>query len=107
MVDSVWFGMVGWIGLFYEEDIKKPLVPLKVAKANLELHLETIPVRVGPIVILRLTQSSWAGAGTELCKNHLYLLRTEIHTQILNTKSFSSNFKRRICKQNGISQIED
>ena len=63
MVDLVWFGMVAWFGLFYEEDLKKPLVPLKVAKASLELHLETIPVRVspgrvGPIVILRLTQSS-------------------------------------------------
>ena len=41
--------MVVWSGLFYEEDIKKPLVPLKVAKASLELHLETIPVRVGPV----------------------------------------------------------
>ena len=76
MVCLVWqvcfgrFDLV-WYGLFYEEDLKKPLVPLKVAKASLELHLETIPVRVcpgrvGPIVILRLTQSSWAGAGTEL-----------------------------------------
>ena len=66
-----------------KKDLKKPLVPLKVAKASLELHLETIPVRVGPgrvgpgrvgpgrvgpIVILRLTQSSCAGAGTELGK---------------------------------------
>ena len=48
MVDLAWFGMVGWFGLFYEEDLKKPLVPLKVAKASLELHLETIPVRSGP-----------------------------------------------------------
>ena len=48
-----------------------PIVPLKVAIASLELHLGTIPGRVGPggsgpIVILRLPQSSCAGAGTEL-----------------------------------------
>ena len=66
LVDFVWFGMVGWFGFFYKEGFKKPLVPLKVAKGNLELHLKTIPVRVGPIVILRLTQSSCAWAGTEL-----------------------------------------
>ena len=52
-----------------KKDLKKPLVPLKVAKASLELHLKIIPVRVGsvrvsPKVILRLTQSSWAGAAT-------------------------------------------
>ena len=63
--------MVGWFGLVYEEDLKRPLVPLKEAKATLDLYLETILVwvgsgRSGPIVILRLTQSSWAGAGTEL-----------------------------------------
>ena len=61
-------------------DLKRPLVPLKVAKASLELHLETIPGQVGsvqsgpgrsgPIVILRLTQSSCAGAGTELDKRN-------------------------------------
>ena len=72
MVGLVRFGMVGWFGLVYEEDLKRPLVPLKEAN----LYLEIIPVRigsvrvssgrVGPIVILRLTQSSWAGAGTEL-----------------------------------------
>ena len=65
--------MVGWFGLVYEEDLKSLLVPLKVSKTSLELPLETIPVRVGsvrvsPIMILRLTQSSWAGAGTELGK---------------------------------------
>ena len=62
-----------------KKDLKSPLVSLKVAKASPELYLETIPVRVGPgrsgsgrvgpIVILRLTQSSWAGAGTELGNN--------------------------------------
>ena len=56
-----------------ETDLKRPKVPLKVAIASLELHLGTIPgrsglVRVGPIVIIRLTQSSCAGAGTELGK---------------------------------------
>ena len=81
MVGFACFGMVGWFGLVYEKDLKRPLVPLKEAKATLDLYLETIPVRVGsvrfgsvrfrsvrvgPIVILRLTQSSWAGAGTEL-----------------------------------------
>ena len=44
----VWFGMVGWSGFFYEEGLKKPLVPFKVAKASLELHLETILVWSGP-----------------------------------------------------------
>ena len=53
-------------------DLKSPLVPLKVAKATLEMHLGTFPVRVGPIVILRLTQSSYAGAGTELGKRLIY-----------------------------------
>ena len=37
LVWSVWFGLVN------EDDLKRPLVPLKVAKAILELHLETIP----------------------------------------------------------------
>ena len=32
-----------------EDDFKRPQVPLKVAKAKLEPHLGTIPVRVGPI----------------------------------------------------------
>ena len=30
-----------------EADLKRPLVPLKVAKASLELHLGIIPGRVG------------------------------------------------------------
>ena len=30
-----------------EDDLKRPLVPSKVAKASLELHLGTIPGRVG------------------------------------------------------------
>ena len=52
MVGLVWFGRIGLVG---------SLVPLKVAKASLELHLGTIPVgvgwgRVGPIVIIRLSQ---------------------------------------------------
>ena len=76
LVGLVWFGSFGsvwqvWFGFVNKADLKRPLVPLKVAKASLELHLETIPgrsgsVRSGPIVILRLTQSSCAGAGTEL-----------------------------------------
>ena len=41
--------MVGWFGLVYEEDHKRPLVPLKEAKATLDLYLETIPVRVGSV----------------------------------------------------------
>ena len=67
MVWYVWFGFVN------EADLKRPLIPLKVAKARLELHFGTIPawvgsVRVGPIVILKLTQSNCAGTGTELGK---------------------------------------
>ena len=68
------FGLVGmvWFGFVNKADLKRPLVPLKVVKAS--LHFGTIPawvgsVRVGPIVILRLTQSSCARAGTELGKN--------------------------------------
>ena len=38
-----------WFGLVNESDLKRPLVPLKVAKAILELHLETIPGRVGSV----------------------------------------------------------
>ena len=60
----VWFGMFGlvwqvWFG--FEDDLKGPLVPLKVAKPSLELHLGTIPGRLGywvglgPIVIIRLS----------------------------------------------------
>ena len=41
MVGLVWFGLVN------EDNLKRPLVPLKVAKPSLELHLETIPVGVG------------------------------------------------------------
>ena len=36
-----------WFGLVYEEDLKRPLVPLKEAKATLERYLETIPGRFG------------------------------------------------------------
>ena len=50
----VWFGRFGsvcyvWFGFVIKADIKRPLVPLKVAKASLELHFETIPVRVGQV----------------------------------------------------------
>ena len=69
----VWFGLVGLVqfGFVNKANLKKPLVPFKIAKAILGLHLGTIPARVGsvrsgPIVILRLTESSCAGAGTEL-----------------------------------------
>ena len=55
-----------WFGFVNNADIKRPLIPLKVKKASQELKLETIPDQVGPTVILRLTQSSCAGAGTEL-----------------------------------------
>ena len=48
MAGLVRFGMVGWFRLVYEKDLKRPLVPLKEAKASLELHLETIPGRSGP-----------------------------------------------------------
>ena len=30
-----------------EEDLRRPLVPLKVSKCSIELHLGTIPGRVG------------------------------------------------------------
>ena len=70
----VWYGRLVWFGLVNVDDLKRPLVPLKVAKACLELHLGTILARVGsdrvdPIMILRLSQSSCTGAGTELGKN--------------------------------------
>ena len=45
-----------------EDDLKGPLVILKVAKSSLDLHLGTILGRVrsvvglGPIVIIRLSQ---------------------------------------------------
>ena len=49
-----------------EDELQRKLVPLKVAKASLELHLGTIPGGVGwggvgsgglgPIVIIRLSQ---------------------------------------------------
>ena len=60
MVGLVWFGLVN------EDDFNRPQVPLKEAKATLELQLGTIPgrsgpgrsgsVRSGPIVIIRLSQ---------------------------------------------------
>ena len=37
-----------WFGLVNESDLKRPLVPLKVAKTSLKQHLETILGRVGP-----------------------------------------------------------
>ena len=40
------FGKV-WFSLVHENDLKGPLVPSKVSKASLELHLGTIPGRVG------------------------------------------------------------
>ena len=52
MVGLVWYGRFGlvwlvWFGLVNVDDLKRPLVPLKVAKPSLELHLGTIPGRVG------------------------------------------------------------
>ena len=46
------FGLVGlvllvWFSLVNENDLKRPLVPSKVSKASLELHLRTIPGGVG------------------------------------------------------------
>ena len=41
---GVWYV---WFGLLNEDGLKGPLVPLKVAKSSLELHLGTIPGRVG------------------------------------------------------------
>ena len=60
MVGLVWwvcfakFGLVFlvwyvWFGLVNEDDLKRPLVPLKLAKASLKLHLETISGRVGSV----------------------------------------------------------
>ena len=40
------FGLV-WFGLVNKNDLKRPLVHLKLAKASLELHLGTIPGQVG------------------------------------------------------------
>ena len=42
------FGFV-WFGLVKEDDFKRPQVPLKVAKAKLELQLGTIPGRSGSV----------------------------------------------------------
>ena len=42
---SVWKLLFGFIN---KADLKKRLVTLKVAKASLELHLGTIPARLGP-----------------------------------------------------------
>ena len=44
MADLVW--MV-WLNFVNEDDLKRHLVPTKVAKASIELHLGTIPSRVG------------------------------------------------------------
>ena len=54
MVGLVWFGRFGsvwwvWFGFVNKADLKRPLVPLKVAKASIELHLETIPARSGSV----------------------------------------------------------
>ena len=79
MFGSVWyiwfgsFGSVGlvllvWFGLVNKDDLKRSPVPSKLAIARLELNLGTILGWVGPIVILRLTQSTCAGAGTDLGK---------------------------------------
>ena len=43
MVGLVW---LVWFSLVNEDDLKRPLVPSKVSKASLELHLRTIPGRV-------------------------------------------------------------
>ena len=44
----VWFGRFGRFGLVNEDDFYRPQVPLKEAKATLELQLGTIPGRSGP-----------------------------------------------------------
>ena len=54
LVGLVWFGRFGsvwwlWFGFVNKADIKRPVVPLKVAKASIELHLETIPARSGSV----------------------------------------------------------
>ena len=43
----VWLVWYVWFGLVSEDDLKRPLVPLKVAKFSPELHLGTIPGRLG------------------------------------------------------------
>ena len=55
-------GLVGfvWFGLFEFVFLLQVVVPLKVAKTSLELHLETIPGRIGSgwvglIVIIKLS----------------------------------------------------
>ena len=84
LVKQVWFGLVK------DDDIKSPLVPLRIAKASLELHLDTFPARVGlgRVSLGRVgpgrvgpgpfgpgrsnsdnkSDSSSAWAGTEICK---------------------------------------
>ena len=61
MVGLVWYDR---FGLVNEDNLKRPIVPFKVAKSSLDLHLGTIPGRVGtgrlsPIVIIRLSQFNW------------------------------------------------
>ena len=44
MVGLVWYDR---FGLVNEDNLKRPIVPFKVAKSSLDLHLGTIPGRVG------------------------------------------------------------
>ena len=50
------FGLEVWFGRVNEDDLKRPQVNVANAKLELQLHLGTIPVRSGPIVIIRLSQ---------------------------------------------------
>ena len=48
-IGLVWFGKFGlvWFGLVNINDLRRPLVHLKLAKASLELHPGTIPGGIG------------------------------------------------------------
>ena len=68
------------MGLINEDDLKRPLVPLKLAKASPKLHLETTPGwvgpgRFGPIMIIRLLSPAVLGLGLSLAIsiNRLFL----------------------------------
>ena len=83
MVRYVWFGMFGfvglvwyvcfvryglvclvwyvWFGLLNEDDLRGPLLPLKVVKSSLELHFVTIPGGVGSVGLL----GCWVGSNSD------------------------------------------
>ena len=65
-----------WFALFNDDDLKRSLIPLKVAKPSLKLHLGTTPGRLGCWVgsnsdykAISVQLQLQLPAGTELGKN--------------------------------------